>query len=158
MKSFSKAYIDSVREYFRGQDYSEIEVTLGERSFSYFVVPQEEEPDLLDFVVRITGNNPSDGHVFGISDHVKEHHRSYAVAHEFIEFTEIGVDVEGRCVRALEEELTLVPKDIKPDYLRMRRDFFRGLIPYCEEQPENYNDQDIAEFRKTLAHLEELLN
>ena len=156
MKKFTKEEIEGTRNYFRSQRFKEVEVALGDRRFSYFVVPQSLEPNLPDFVIRLTGE-PSDGYVLGISDSIKERHRQYAVAHEFIEFNELGIDSPDRCIRALEEELKLVPAHEKPDYVSMRRDFFKNLIPYCSRQPQFYTESDLAQFRQNLARLEELV-
>ena len=156
MKKFTKAEIDGTRKYFNSQGMPEVEVILGNHKFSYFIMPQSLEPDLADFVFRCTGKL-SDEYVFGISDSVKEEYRQYAVAHEFIEFTEIGIDKSNRCMYALEEELKLVPEDIKSDYLIMRRDFFRNLISYCASRAENYTETDLNEFRQSLTKLENLI-
>ena|SRR3989344_2247725 len=134
--------------------YQEREVSLGNRTFRYFVIPQE--PRLPHFVLRMTGDN-SDGHVLGIADSVDERYRPYAVAHEFIEFTEIGIEEPERCIRALEEEIELVPENIRKSYLSMRRDFFRDLIGYCSQQPEHYTQYDLEQFRQNFIRLEELL-
>jgi hypothetical protein len=157
MKKFAKEEIEGTREYFRSQGFEEVPVTLGARSFSYFVLPQSLEPNLKDFVFRCTGD-AGDGHLFGISASVYERCRQYAVAHEYIEFTEIGMDTPDRCVKALEEEMKLVPDDLKPEYVRMRRDFFRDLIDYCAKQPEHYTESDLREFRQSLDRLEELVD
>src|SRR3989338_2835214 len=127
MLKFTKEEIEGARSYFRNQGFQEVDVHLGNRKFSYFVVPQSQEPNLLNFVIRLSGEL-NDGYVLGVSDNVDESHRQYAVAHEYIEFAELGIDTPNRCVRALEEELQLFPEDIKPDYIRMRRDFFKDLI------------------------------
>jgi hypothetical protein len=154
MQKFSKEDIDGTRNYFRDQGFEEVQVELGSRKFSYFVMPQSLEPNLENFVYRATGEKGA-GYVFGISDNVREDFRQYAVAHEFIEFTEIGMDTPDRCVKALEEELKLVPEDIKPEYIAMRRKFFKELIDYCGLRPE-YTQGDLEEFRNSLNRLEEL--
>ncbi|NQU98441.1 hypothetical protein HQ533_03155 [Candidatus Woesearchaeota archaeon] len=156
MKSFSKDEIEGTRNFFRNKNFQEVDVSLGDRTFSYFVVPQSQEPNLVNFVVRLTGK-PEDGYVLGISDSVDSRYRQYAVVHEFIEFVEIGINTKDRCVKALDEELKLVPEDLKPDYIRMRAEFFRNLIPFCSKQPEFYTNDDLNQFRKNLAKLEELV-
>jgi len=156
MKKFTKQEIYGARKYFKGRKFQEVDVNLGNRSFSYFVMPQILAPELPDFVFRCTGN-PGDGYVFGISDSVAEQYRQYAVAHEFIEFTEIGMETPNRCVKALEEELKLVPEEIKPDYLRMRKTFFDTLIKYCAKHTEDYTENDMREFKQTLSRLEQLV-
>jgi len=156
MKKFNKKEIDGAREYFRSQGFKEVQVNLDNYKFSYFVLPQALEPKLKNFVYRCTGN-PGDGYVFGISDSVHETHRPYAVAHEFIEFNEIGIDTPKRCSKALESELKLVPEEIKPDYLKMRKDFFENLIAYCLDKPEHYTKADLKEFRQSLAKLKKVV-
>ena len=157
MKQFTESEINQARSYFKEQEFAEIQVTLGEHSFSYFVLPQSLEPNLPDFVYRCTGQDPDD-YVLGISDSIEERFRQYAVAHEFIEFTQIGINTKDRCVKALEKELELVPEDIKPDYIQMRLNFFRNLIQYCSAQPEFYTKTDIKEFQQSLRKLTELVS
>jgi hypothetical protein len=156
MKEYAKQEIDGARDYFRSQGFEEVEANLGDFKFSYFVMPQEMEPNLNNFVYRCTGK-PEDGYVFGISDNVQEEFRQYAVAHEFIEFMQIGLDQKDRCRKALEREIELVPEDIKSDYLSMRKDFFRDLIDYCSAKPEQYTQTDLDEFRGSLSKLEEIV-
>lgn len=156
MKKFTKAEISGARAYFKSKGYHEVNVTLGNRKFSYFIVSQSEEPKLPDFVIRATGE-PEDGCVFGISDSVDERYRQYAVAHEFIEFTEIGIGTPDRCTKALDEELKLVPAEIKQDYTKMRMNFFRNLIQYCSKQPALYNESDLHQFQQNAAKLEEIV-
>ena len=152
MKKYAKCEIDQAREYFHGQGFQEESAMLDKRAFTYFVLPQAIEPNLPDFVYRCTGD-PSDGYVFGISDSVRKDFRKYAVCHEFIEFTEIGLETQGRCRNALSEELGLVPEGIKPEYISMRKNFFANLLDYCSKQPDNYTQADIDEFKGTLSEL-----
>ena len=155
MNKYTKEQIDSTIEGFRSRGYSEVKVDLGKgRIFSYFVLPQSLEPRLPHFVFRATGDE-KDGYVFGIADSVPEEFRPYAVLHELVEFTEIGIDTEGRCRGALDIELSLVPDRIKRDYINMKREFFSDLINYCQDKP-GYTDEDIKEFRRSLSRLEEL--
>ena len=108
------------------------------------------------FVIRLTVE-PQDGYVLGISDRVEPRYLPYAVGHEFVEFTEVGIDSPNGCVQALDEELSLVPEDIKPEYLQMRIEFFQNLIPYCSRQPEFYTEADLNQFRQNLSRLEGLV-
>ncbi|MFH1682372.1 MAG: hypothetical protein ABIA37_01110 [Candidatus Woesearchaeota archaeon] len=156
MKKFTQDEIEGARAYFQDQGYLEADVTLGTRTFSYFVVPQSQEPNLPNFVIRLTGEDKT-AYVLGISDSVDPGYRQYAVAHEFIEFTELGIDSPDRCVTALEEELQLVPDSIKTGYIKMRRDFFRDLISYCSKQPQHYTEDDLDQFKHNLKRLEELV-
>ena len=156
MKKYTKEQIKSVRGDFNSRGYAELEVDLGNGiKFTYFVLPQGLQPKLRYFLFRSTGDK-NDGYVFGVADSVPENFRPYAVAHEFIEFTEIGIDVRGRCAKALERELNLIPSSIKSDYIKMRRDFFRDIVNYSFGS-ENPNMDDIGEFRESLAILEECM-
>ena len=152
MKSFTKEEIEGTRAYFSNSGFPEVPVKLGSRTFAYFVLPQSLEPKLAPFVFRCTGK-PEDGYVLGIADTVKEEHRPYAIAHEFIEFTEIGINRPNRCSAALLEELSLVPDSIKKDYIGARTTFFENLIRYCEQKPEQYTPCDLQEFSASLLAL-----
>ena len=154
MKKYTKEEIDRNRSYFMSQKYDRVHTSIQGKKFSFFILPQESEPNLEHFVMRMTGE-PEDGFVFGIADSVREDFRLYAVAHEYIEFMELGMDTPDRCVKALEQELELVPEKIKTEYIQMRRDFFSNLIDYCTDNPE-YTADDLKEFRQCLERLEEL--
>ncbi len=156
MRKFSKEEIDNTRNHFLAQKYARVIATVGKRNFHFFVLPQELAPEVPDFVLRCTGE-PEDGSVFGISESFPEHWRPYAVAHEVIEFTEIGMDAPDRCVRALEEELRLVPPYQRAAYARRRLQFFRTLLTYCSEQPEHYSNGDIQDFKQVIGKLEKLV-
>ena len=155
MRTYTKQEIDNCRNSFREKRYSEVSATFGNRNFSYFELPRELNPHLPNFVFRCTGK-PKDGYVLGISEDVRPDFRKYAVAHEFIEFIEPGADMPGRCVKALEEELKLVPYAIRREYLEMRRDFFINLVIYSLNHPEGFTESDINEFRQSLGKLEKL--
>ncbi len=156
MHTFTKEDIDKARFYFRNQNFQEVDTTLGNRRFNYFVLPQSMEPKLLNFVMRMTGKL-EDGYVLGISDNVDSKYRAYAVAHEYIEFMEIGIDTPDRCVKALEEELKLVPENILPEYVAMRAKFFRDLIAFCTAQPKYYTKEDLTQFQRNALKLEKIL-
>ena len=157
MKKYTKQEIEGSRDFFKSRGYPEVTVELGNRKFSYFVLPQALEPKLPDFVFRCTGK-PEDGCIFGVSDSVREDFRPYAVAHEIIEFTEVGIDSRNRCLTALEQELSLVPDDLRDEYIGMRFRFFRNLVGYAAGKPDSFTPDDIGEFRQSLGRLEELLN
>lgn len=156
MKKYSKEEINGTRGYFQSQGFEEVDVTLEDLQFTYFVMPKELEPLLPDFVFRCTGDENA-GYVFGISDSVDDRFRQFAVAHEYIEFTQIGMDTPKRCATALERELALVPEDIKDEYVDMRHRFFSNLIEYCQEKPDKYTPHDINEFKSSLSRLEEIM-
>ena len=147
MRVFSKEDIDATRSRFIRAGYAQIKVDIGGRGFRYFIIPEPEDFELPNFVMRLTGR-PEDGYVLGVSDHIDPRMRAYVAAHEYIEFVEIGPDVPDRCIKALQIELELVPKELLPDYVAMRADFFRRLVPYCESMPDLYSEDDVRQFRE----------
>ena len=155
MEKYDKAKIEGTREYFKKENFQEVQETLEGRTFSYFIVPQSKSPDFPYFVIRMTGEK-EDGYLFGISDLWKEELRKYPTFHEFVEFNEIGVDTEGRCVSALEKELKIVPKEFRKEYMAIRRDFFKTLIDYASKLPQKYTKSDLEEFEGSLDRLKEM--
>lgn len=153
MEQNTKQEIEEARKFMIDNRFEEVHVSLAGLEFSYFVLPQSLNPSLPDFVYRCTGA-PEDSAVFGISDSVPEESRKYAVAHEVIEFGQIGLHVKGRCSQALKKELSLVPESIKTNYIEMRRNFFRNLIDYAKNN--NYSQGDIQEFKASLSELEKI--
>lgn len=156
MRVFTKDEIEERRRQFMSEGFREESVEVGDLRFSYFVMPQELNRDLPHFTFRMTGKNKEDSAVYGIADSVREDFRLYAVAHEVIEFSQIGIDVEGRCVKALEKEISFVPEDIKGEYLVMRKEFFDRLITYTSSDP-SYTKEDVREFRGSLEKLDGIL-
>ncbi len=155
MKKFTKIEIEETKKHFRSKGYEEVRVELGNRDFSYFILPQSINPNLQNFAFRMSGD-PKDGVLIGVSDKVKEGFRKYVAIHEYIEFAEIRYDERNRCVLALDRELNLVPESIKPEYLKMRRDFFEALVKYCKIYPQLYTDDDIDEMEISKRNLEEI--
>lgn len=153
MKLYSKKEIADARQFLQENGYPEQEVTLNGRTFTFFVMPHALNRDLPGFAYRCTGR-PGDGYVIGVSDFIRDEFRPFVAAHEYIEYVEIG-DRPDRCVRALEEELAIVPRFLKKSYLTMRQEFFTNLIAYLTREQRTSVD-DLAEFRKSLARLEAL--
>ena len=161
MKKDTKLSIDETREYFQSQNYTEVEIRRAGRELSYFILPATLSPELPNFVFRCTGL-PGDGEVFGISEDVDPRFRDYWVLHEYMEFVEIGMDVEGRCKQALDQELDIVKGRFNlsdfEHYVRQRRNFFRDLIVYCSKETDTYTPEDLQEFGKSLSELERVLS
>jgi len=116
---------------------------------SYFVLPQELNPELPDFAFRMTGD--SEIYLLGVSESVNPKFRKFVAFHEFAEFMEIG-DICGRCLEASEREVKAVEKsDLsgmeKAEYFIMRRDFFKNLIDYAKGI--SSANEEIAEFEKS---------
>jgi hypothetical protein len=127
---------------------------------SYFVIPQAMNPGLQDFALRMTNTNPETKEVFGIfgvSDSIPVEIRPYWAAHEIVEFTEIGISTNGRCKSAEKEVLSLMPDDLKEQYIERRITFFANLIDFFRQEiannPDSYSQDDISEAEATLNYL-----
>jgi hypothetical protein len=154
MYSFSKREINRKRADFRRNRYPKLSAKLDNYKFDFFVLPQALQPNLVNFSARWTGI-PSDGYVLGVSGNIKDEYRKYVAFHEYFEYMELGLDTPGRCLMALEKELSLVPEQYKPDYVPMRAKFFGDLIVYGLMNPSGFSLQDIHEFRQSRSRLEE---
>ncbi|MCF7844432.1 MAG: hypothetical protein K9M03_01210 [Kiritimatiellales bacterium] len=160
MKTYSKSEIASNDQWHRVQGHKKESVAYCGETFDYYILPADKCPPALPTAVqRVTGESPEDGTVFAVSENVRENVRQYPVLHEIIEFTEIGIDQQGRCAQAsckelelLNRDTTLTPKDVQ-DYIVMRRDFFRDLIKFVTGN-DDYTEDDITEFRASLAVFE----
>lgn len=164
MQKFTKAAIDERRQDFKRR-FSDRSASLGKYSFSYFLLPQELNPDLPDFAYRCTGE-PNDGYVIGVSNSVAPVYRPLWAFHEYFEFAVLGIDAHNRCGRAMEEEINiaraiLVPQSetdtILADYFRRRTLFFDNLVRYAEANRHSFDEPDIRQFRVSRSILETLV-
>ncbi|MDD4628766.1 MAG: hypothetical protein PHE68_05235 [Candidatus Peribacteraceae bacterium] len=169
MKSFSPEQIEKFRNDFRAAQYPEVPVDHRERTYRYFVLPSKLGPkELPNFVFRATppteriraSETPEEDAVFAVSEDVREKFRCFAVTHEIEEFMHIGIETGGRCASAAETEVSMLradeqlTEDEKAEYLRMRVQFFRDLIPYALARGDSYTPEDLEEFRGSLAVFE----
>jgi hypothetical protein len=154
MHEYSKADIDHQKSVFE-RLYIKKTAIVNEHTFTYFIVPQSKNPELPNFALRITGK-PEYGYVIGVSDNIKISFQPYVAFHEFYEFLILEPETKERCLKALEAELKSVPNDFKPEYTKMRIEFFENLISYADSNRKNFSDSDIAEFQRSLSHLEKL--
>ncbi len=159
MKKFSKKEIEEGREWCLSKGYPRVEVRLGGRHISYFLLPQSLNEDLPGFVWRQTGE-PSDGYVIGVCESVPVEFRPYAALEEYIEFMEMGLETPNRVVDSEKEVLGLVPPHLLLGYLTFRRDFFRRLLGCNRTNPETYlfSEEDVREFEKNLGMLEQVVS
>ena len=107
---------------------------VGEGSISF--EDKEREYDVVDrklggapkYFILYNGGRPY------ISDEVPEHFRKHMVFHELFE-NEIkqGKYKEGRSVRALMEEIDLVPEEEREEYIPFRIEVYRSLVDFLEE-------------------------
>ena len=163
MKEFAQSAIDGTQEYFRTQSFPIEQRTIGDLGVTYFVLPQGLEPNLPDFALRMTRTDPATGvakGIFGVSDSVPAELRPYWVAHEVVEFTQIGISQRGRCRLAEEKVLELVPAPLRGSYATRRSTFFTNLSDYFKQDLEantgNYTREDLGEAQETLKYLNTL--
>ncbi len=158
MKLFSQEQIKEQEKAFLDKKYPIRHAYIqGLVNQEYFLLPQELAPDLANFVFRMTGEDTNN--LYGISETVPTKFQKYAIAHEVIEFEHAHKKGHGddACIYALKQELALVPKEIKPAYMRMRRDFFAQLETYANKYEQAYTDADRHQFSVNAQTLEELL-
>jgi hypothetical protein len=109
----------------------------------YYVVDRVMERKLPGFV-----GYPGQKFLF-ISDEVPKDYRRFILGHEINEFERFNGE-EGRCLKALEIELAMVPSRIKEGYISFRRIFFEKLLEFYEHSP---REEFKAELRRSLEHL-----
>lgn len=160
MKEFEQSQIQGARAYFEGKSYPAATVEVTGHSFNYFVIPQEENPALSDFAMRMTRTDPATGAVdgiFGVSDSVPEGLRPYWARHEYIEFTQIGINQKRRCVEAEHQVIQLMPDDLTHRFVQRRIQFFQNLVGFftkaIEEGTGDYTEDDLEEAQNTLLFL-----
>ena len=136
-KAIASKMVGESRIVFRGEGYP------------YAILAREANLELPGFL----GCFPDgDKQYFFLSEDIPEEFREFQLVHEILEFTELGRDVPGSCLKALMHELALVPEHMLKNYLPYRRDFFRVLVRYNASQPESVFKNNISE---SLFYLEE---
>lgn len=122
------------------------EIEYGGKKIPYTILKKELAPALPGFL-----GYPNGEHLF-ISEEVPEKFRALQLIHEIVEFTELKGQ-KGRCVEALKRELSVLPQEIRQEYLEYRRNFFAKLIEYYK----NSTDEDFkAEILASHKFLKEL--
>lgn len=124
---------------------SEQEVEVDGTVYSFWVL-MRELAELRNFV-----GFPG-GFLF-ISEEVPAEYRKYMLRHEVREFTSRAGQA-GRCLATLQQELNEVPDDIRADYIRFRRQFFRDLSAYYARR--EGSDELKREVAASLVYLENL--
>lgn len=159
MKEFLPQQIEQTRGIFGQAGFSVGNAMVGDLEISYYVIPQDKNPNLPDFAFRMTSTDSTTGEVsgiFGVSDSVPAELRPYWVAHEIIEFTQIGISHQGRCLSAEEKVVGLVPDELRGSYIDRRKAFFSTLVDFFRQDAANYTQDDIKEAEATLNYLQEL--
>src|SRR3989344_9663375 len=158
MKIFTKEQIENMRRDFDENNYELNTGKIKDISFNYFILPQELNPELSNFVFRMTGETIFDGEIFGVSNSIKPNFRLFAVYHEVFEFRQFPRTELNRCGIALQAEIEAVPreqKEFKIEYLKMRKRFFMDLINYGKKCGEYYTENDINQWACNVRRLDE---
>lgn len=118
--------------------------------FNYLSGPQSINPKLPDYAWVSSDGTEA---VILISDSLPEEYQKLWAYHELVEFTQ-ETPGEGRCARALERELSVIPECIRGEYINRRLAFFQNLINFGRQ--EQFPENVIKEFEKSLSKLEEI--
>lgn len=154
-KGITRKDIEGDREYFRSKGFWERRETVGGRDINFFVIPADPKGELKTFAYQCTSGRPKDGYVIGVSDSVRTDFQPTWAFHEYVEYVELP-GVEGRCRKALDEELKYVTADIKGEYIAQRAEFFRSLVRYAKAHPDRCNAEQLTEFRASRDLLNRL--
>lgn len=142
------AVVNALPPWVNANEISREEIEYKGEKFPYSIFKKEAKLELPGFLGHVEGHR----HFF-ISEEVPENFKKYQLIHEVIEYTELNGKI-GRCVEALNQEIALVPEDIKQEYLKYRRDFFARLVEYYK----NYEDEEFkAEIQKSFEFLKKLI-
>jgi hypothetical protein len=170
MKPFPLESISAYKQKYEKEGHPKFGIERSGRVYNCYILPQSKNPALPDYAVRMTPETgllkaspaPEEITVFGISDSINAKVRDLVGGHEVDEFTQIGIEIKGRCARASYMEIGRLnnrndlTESEKTDYLRMRRAFFRNLVAYAvaHELPR----EDIEEFTSSQRLFERMAN
>lgn len=135
--------LDARPEWIKTNEVGTGEIEYEDKKIPFTILKKELAPTLPGFLGYAKGE-----HLF-ISEEVPEKFRSPQLIHEIVEFTELKGQ-KGRCVEALKRELSVVPEEIRQEYLEYRRNFFARLIEYYKDS----KDEDFkAEIQASYKFL-----
>lgn len=161
MITFTPKQIEARRQFFLEEGFPVKHVEIGGQEIDYFEIPQDRNPALPHFALRMT-NKPGEPYLLGLADSIKPEHQPLVALYEFHRFCVLDANAENGCQRALEVELEEVDKRFngqeRVEYLEMRRDFFEVLRPFCEQFPDHYSPEDLNQFQANYQRLDELLS
>jgi len=159
MINFTDADVDNLETLFKNRGYQPKETHIERRNFRYYALPPEINPELPDFILRIT-NNSSKRYVIGVSTDVPPIIRDYFALAEYIEFLELGLDIEGRVAKAEEIVLGLLEPPLKSIYVQRKLRLFRKELELDQLNPQKYclEDEGRREFLRAIDCLENKLD
>ncbi len=113
-------------------------------TYTYQILSRKLEPALVGFM----GITP-DGACF-ISEDVPQRFILHDLTHEVRCKALRDQGVEGGCRTTLERDMQEVPAEMRSEYVRYRRDFFRRLIAFYAKEPDG-TDEKIARLKREFA-------
>lgn len=146
MSMESQPVLDARPDWIKTNEVGTGEIEYGGKKIPYTILKRELAPALPGFL-----GYPNGEHLF-ISEEVPEKFRAPQLIHEIVEFTELKGQ-KGRCVEALKHELSVVPDEIRQEYLEYRRIFFARLVAYYKDSK---NEEFKAEIQTSYEYLQGL--
>jgi hypothetical protein len=158
MIEYTKDQIEKTRGYFEQVGYFLVKENVAGRSLEYFLLPQELNKDLPNFIYRVTNSNLAD-YILGVSADVPKIIQPYFALAEYIEFKEKGLGVFNRVADTEKAVLEVIPENLKKDYLTLKLDLFKRELELDKVSPESYQleDEGRNEFSKAVNFLEKEL-
>ncbi len=157
MRVYTKNDIDATRNSFKNLRYRESFAELNKQKFSFFIIPRDRNPSLVNFALVLAGATKEDGYVIGVSSQVDVAYRPLWAYHELVEVVEPGPANKLRCVDALKKELDVasivLQKEHFPKYIHTRKKFFEDLVKYSMDRIDQYGKETVKEFQESLDHL-----
>ncbi len=150
--------IEQTEAYFRKEKFPVVVSDAAGRDLKYHIIPQSLNPDLPDFIYRVT-NDKTKRNVMGVSQSVPKELQPYFILAEYIEFIEIGLGARGRIKEAERRTLNVIPTDLLKDYLERKVKLYETELELDVKEPEKYalGQEGRSEFENAVAFLHEQL-
>lgn len=155
MIEHTKEQIEQARRYFQNEGYSLVKENVAGRGLEYFLLPQDLNEDLPQFIYRVTNTNLAD-YVLGVCEEVPRELQSFFALAEYIKFKEKGLGLLNRVVNTEKEVLDIIPDKIKEAYIKTKLKLFQRELYLDQVNPEVYQleDEGRKEFQKAVSFLE----
>lgn len=141
---YTPEYLTSTKDYYV-KNFSQVSCTVGDFYFSYFIVPNNKGPEHLPHFLHAFFSGES--YLFAISDKIPSAYQKYFVLYELLRNLK-----KLSPHKALEEELSHIPKNIKRGYLAERIIFYEELVANAGEYS-HFSKENIEEFKLLLELL-----
>ncbi|GEM_PF-2858350 len=150
--------IEQTEAYFRKEKFPVVVSDTAGRDLKYHIIPQSLNPDLPDFIYRVS-NDKTKRHVMAVSDSVPKELQPYFILAEYIEFIGLGLGKESRVKEAEKITLNAIPTDLLKDYLERKIRLYETELKLDVKEPEKYalGQEGRSEFENAVAFLHEQL-